>query len=126
MSSIIFAEDRIRLGKLRAGSRFLLGFHYLCKRSEAIRQSSRTSSHDCPRLSLSWKNGTEEFMLQQTIRSWIDQLLVYIGISADSARGIDQWVILAIIVAIGVGLDFLIRLLLLQVCLLYTSDAADE
>lgn len=54
-------------------------------------------------------------MLQQTIRSWIDQLLVYIGISADSARGIDQWVILAIIVAIGVGLDFLIRLLLLQV-----------
>ena len=33
-------------------------------------------------------------MLQQTIRSWIDQLLVYIGISADSARGIDQWVIL--------------------------------
>ena len=48
-------------------------------------------------------------MLQQTIRSWIDQLLVYIGISADSARGIDQWVILAIIVAIGVGLDFLIR-----------------
>ena len=48
-------------------------------------------------------------------RSWIDQLLVYIGISADSARGIDQWVILAIIVAIGVGLDFLIRLLLLQV-----------
>ena len=43
------------------------------------------------------------------------QLLVYIGISADSARGIDQWVILAIIVAIGVGLDFLIRLLLLQV-----------
>ena len=42
----------------------------------------------------------EEFMLQQTIRSWIDQLLVYIGISADSARGIDQWVILAIIVAI--------------------------
>ena len=57
----------------------------------------------------------EEFMLQQTIRSWIDQLLVYIGISADSARGIDQWVILAIIVAIGVGLDFLIRLLLLQV-----------
>ena len=54
-------------------------------------------------------------MLQQTIRSWIDQLLVYIGISADSARGIDQWVILAIIVAIGVGLDFLIRLLLLLV-----------
>ena len=39
----------------------------------------------------------------------------FIGISADSARGIDQWVILAIIVAIGVGLDFLIRLLLLQV-----------
>ena len=27
----IFAEDRIRLGKLRASSRFLLGFHYLCR-----------------------------------------------------------------------------------------------
>lgn len=43
MSSIIFAEDRIRLGKLRVSSRFLLDFHYLCKRSEAVRQSSRAS-----------------------------------------------------------------------------------
>lgn len=54
-------------------------------------------------------------MLQQTIRNWIDQLLIHLGLTPDSAHGIDHWIILFLIVLIGVGLDFLIRLLLMHV-----------
>lgn len=54
-------------------------------------------------------------MLQESLQKWIDHLLVLTGLSPDNAEGIDQWVVLALILAIGVGTDLLIRTLLLRV-----------
>lgn len=54
-------------------------------------------------------------MLQESLQKWIDRLLVLTGLSPDNAEGIDQWVALALILAIGIGTDFLIRMLLLRV-----------
>lgn len=54
-------------------------------------------------------------MLQESLQKWIDHLLVLTGLSPDNAEGIDQWVVLALILAIGVGTDLLIRMLLLRV-----------
>lgn len=54
-------------------------------------------------------------MLQESLQKWIDSLLVLTGLSPANAEGIDQWIVLALILAIGVGTDFLIRTLLLRV-----------
>lgn len=54
-------------------------------------------------------------MLQESLQKWIDHLLVLTGLSPDNAEGIDQWVVLALILAIGIGTDLLIRMLLLRV-----------
>lgn len=53
-------------------------------------------------------------MLQETIRGWIDQLLIKTGLSPAGADEAEPWILLLIIIAIGIGLDFLFRILLLH------------
>ncbi len=53
-------------------------------------------------------------MLQETIRGWIDQLLIKTGLSPAGADDVEPWILLLIIIAIGIGLDFLSRILLLH------------
>lgn len=53
-------------------------------------------------------------MLQETIRDWIDQLLIKTGLSPAGVDDVEPWILLLIIIAIGIGLDFLSRILLLH------------
>ena len=54
-------------------------------------------------------------MLQDTIRHWIDLLLVKTGLSPAGAEEAEPWILLLLILVIGIGLDFLFRILLLHV-----------
>ncbi len=52
--------------------------------------------------------------LDHTLQTWIDRLLVNLGLSSDLAGTYDRWIILLLIVVIALMVDFLLRQLVLR------------